>query len=67
MRIRNAIFGAIGVVWGGAMVVVGFKHGLNYETSYEVGRVVAYLLGWVLIGAGIAVLRPGRDRDLDLY
>lgn len=64
---RQRILGAIGLFWGGAMVVVGFKHGFAYDTSYEVGRVIGYLFGWVLMGAGIAALRPRGDRELDLY
>lgn len=68
MRLRQAIPGLFLTLWGGAMVVTGYQHGLAYETSYEVGRVIAYLLGWVLIGAGVAALRPkARQRELDLY
>ena len=61
----------LGIIWGAGVVVTGFKYGVAFDTAYNVGRVIAYLGGWMLIGAGIAGLRPKllnpRQRELDLY
>jgi hypothetical protein len=71
MSTRRLICAVFGILWGAAVVVNGFRHGLAYDTPYDVGRVIAYLFGWILIGAGIAGLRPNgrnpRQRELDLY
>lgn len=71
MATRRRIIAVICIVWGAAMVVTGFRYGLAYDTSYNVGRLIAYLFGWVLIGAGVSALRPNlrnpRQRELDLY
>ena len=70
MGTRRRILAVVGLVWGVAMVVTGFRHGLAYDTAYDAGRVGAYLFGWILIGACVAGLRPSlspRQRELDLY
>jgi len=70
-KTARRICSVVGIIWGAAMVITGFRYGLAYDTAYNLGRISAYLFGWMLIGAGISGLRPNlrspRQRELDLY
>jgi phosphate/sulfate permease len=55
---RNKVFGTIGVLWGGAIVVSTLIRGVpSAETSYSAGQFAAFLFGFLLVGAGVWTLR----------
>jgi hypothetical protein len=57
---RNIIFGVIGVLWGGAIVLRGMP---EPDSAYAAGQFTAFLLGLLMIGAGAWALRRGiRNR-----
>ena len=54
---RNIIFGVIGVLWGGAIVVL---RGMpEPDSAYAAGQLTGVLLGFLMIGAGAWALRRG--------
>jgi hypothetical protein len=56
---RNKIFGWIGVVWGGLIVVVTLLHGISGSGAYGSGQVTAVVFGvLMLLAGGWAVRRP---------
>jgi amino acid transporter len=57
---RNLIFGVVGVIWGGFMLI-GFarKGGPEGHGAYFAGQVFALLLGVLLLGAGLYYLFAG--------
>lgn len=57
---RNRIFGAIGVLWGGAILAFRF-FGRHPETSgaYALGQTAAILLGGLLFVVGLYYLVKG--------
>lgn len=51
---RNKIFGGIGMLWGGAIVVRWFMVGSGAGNSaYQSGQNSAVLFGALLFGAGV--------------
>lgn len=55
---RSNIFGWIGVLWGGAIVVSTLLRGVpTASNSYEAGQFAAFLFGFVLLGVGAWTLR----------
>jgi hypothetical protein len=54
---RNKIFGGIGVVWGGGILVRWLMSGRNFENeAYQAGQNSAALFGVLLLLAGIYYL-----------
>lgn len=57
---RNIIFGVIGVLWGGAIVLRGMP---NPGSAYGAGQTVAFFLGFLMLAAGAwALQRCIRER-----
>jgi hypothetical protein len=55
---RDKIFGTIGLVWGGAIVLSTLVRGLpSPDTSYSAGQFGAFLFGLMLLGVGAWTLR----------
>jgi hypothetical protein len=50
---RNRIFGGVGVIWGGAMLVKAFLHGGPEGTgAYAAGQTGALVFGGLLVIVG---------------
>jgi hypothetical protein len=56
---RNVVLGLAGIVWGGAVIVYGFVHGIG-GSSYGAGQAAAICLGFLLLFAGARVLLRAR-------
>jgi hypothetical protein len=54
--VRNIIFGVIGVLWGGAIVLQGMP---KAENAYGAGRMIAFVFGFAMLGAGAWALQRG--------
>jgi hypothetical protein len=54
---RNIVFGVIGVLWGGAIVVL--RGVPEPDSAYAAGQLTASVLGFLMIGAGAWALRRG--------
>lgn len=51
---RNRIFGIIGVVWGGAVVVSGFFRSLAADnTPYAAGQIAGFVLAGLMFFVGL--------------
>lgn len=51
---KNKIFGAIGALWGGAIVVNGlFGKPLQGSDAYQTGQIIGIVLGGIMCAAGI--------------
>ncbi len=57
---RNKIFGVIGILWGGAMVISMLTRGVRVGTgSYGAGVIIGQLMGVLMLVAGIYyVVKP---------
>ena len=53
---RNMIFGVIGVLWGGAIVLQGMP---KAESAYGAGQFMAFAFGFLMLGAGGWALQRG--------
>jgi hypothetical protein len=61
---RNRIFGAIGVIWGGAILVFGFMKGdPEGNGAYAQGQGVGLLFGAALFAVGLYYLIKGKKSD----
>jgi hypothetical protein len=55
---RNKIFGTIGILWGGGMLVSFFLRGAPLGNgAYAAGTIFGLLLGVVMLFAGIYYVR----------
>jgi hypothetical protein len=54
--VRNIVFGVIGVLWGGAILLQGLPQANN---AYGAGRFAAFAFGLIMLGAGAWALRSG--------
>jgi len=50
---RNRIFGIIGTVWGGAVVISGLFRVLSDNSAYAAGQIGGFILGGLLFCAGL--------------
>ena len=57
---RNRVFGAIGVVWGGGIVIYTLVRGLPQgQGAYAVGQTCGVVLGALLLVVGLYYLVKG--------
>jgi hypothetical protein len=56
---RNIVFGAIGVIWGGIILIRFLQTGLQGEGAYRAGQVVALILMLLMVVAGAYYLVTG--------
>ncbi len=58
---RNRIFGGIGVVWGGLLIVRAFATGFEVTGSegYAAGQTAGIILGFLLFVVGLYYLIKG--------
>ena len=55
---RNLVFGSIGVLWGGAIIVSTLARGVpSPSTPYGAGQFTSFAFGFLLVGAGAWALR----------
>ena len=60
---RNRIFGAIGVIWGGLMLVSAFlRGGPQGSGSYAAGQTAALVFAVLLVVVGGYYLLKGRQK-----
>lgn len=60
---RNRILGAIGVIWGGAILLSGLLRGVpEGEGAYAQGRAVGFAFGALLFAVGLYFLFKGKGR-----
>ena len=60
---RNRIFGAIGVIWGGAILISGIlKGGSADKGAYGAGEYLGFIFGGLLFCAGMYFLIKGRKK-----
>jgi hypothetical protein len=62
---RNQIFGAIGVLWGGAILIYGLflnNAPVSNNPAYRTGQTAGLLMGGVLFAAGLYYLTK-RDNN----
>jgi hypothetical protein len=50
--VRNRIFGAIGVLWGGGILVSALLRGPSGSGAYAQGQMVGYIFGGLLFLVG---------------
>lgn len=50
---RNKIFGGIGILWGGAILVRGLLVGTSGSGSYQSGQWVGFAIGALFLIAGL--------------
>lgn len=63
---RNKIFGTIGALWGGAIVVNGlFGKPLQGSDAYQTGQIIGIILGGVMLFVGVYYFfkKPNRETD----
>jgi hypothetical protein len=61
---RNRIFGAIGVIWGGGILVFGFmKGGPEGNGAYAQGQSFGFIFGAALFVAGLYYLVNGKKKS----
>jgi hypothetical protein len=61
---RNKIFGIIGVVWGGAVVLQVFVKGVpTGGSAYGIGSIVGLMFGVALLVAGAWALTKQRRAE----
>jgi hypothetical protein len=53
---RSRIFGAIGVVWGGVILVSGYVRGLHGNGAYAAGQMIGLAFGALLLLVGARYL-----------
>lgn len=63
---RNRIFGAIGIIWGGGIIVSAFmRGGPQGQGAYAAGQLGGFLFGGLLLAAGLYALfkssRPNAE------
>lgn len=56
---RNIVFGAIGVVWGGLVLVSSFLTGTGGSGAYGAGRTFGTIFGAFMFAAGLFYLIKG--------
>lgn len=60
---RNRIFGAIGVIWGGAILVFGLlKGGPESTGAYAQGQGIGFVFGAALFVVGLYYLIKGNGK-----
>jgi hypothetical protein len=60
---RNRIFGAIGVIWGGAILIYGIaKGGPAGEGTYAAGQTTGLVFGGLLFCVGMYFLVKGGKK-----
>lgn len=61
---RNRIFGAIGVIWGGGLLVSSLVRGDQLEGggSYAAGQMTALVFGGLLLIVGLYYLMKGSKK-----
>ncbi len=51
---RNRIFGAIGIIWGGGILVSAFmRGGPQGQGAYAAGQIGGFIFGGLLLAAGL--------------
>lgn len=61
---RNRIFGGIGVLWGGAILLSGLvPKTAEVSASYSSGQSVGYVVGSVMLAVGGYYLVSGRKKN----
>ena len=60
---RYSILGAIGVVFGGAILLSGVLNGVKGEGTYAQGQIAGLIFGVLLFGVGLYYLIKGRRKD----
>jgi len=61
---RNRIFGLIGVLWGGGMLVSAFlRGGAQGSGAYAAGQNGALIFAVILVIAGAYYLLKGSDKE----
>jgi hypothetical protein len=50
---RNRIFGIVGTVWGGAVVISALFRVLSDNTAYAAGQIGGFILGGLLFCVGL--------------
>jgi hypothetical protein len=63
--LRNRIFGAIGVIWGGGMLYQGLTKGVSGQGAYAAGQTAAYVLGALMLVVGGRYLLKGSGSRND--
>src|SRR6266550_6457232 len=63
--LRNRIFGAIGVLWGGALLVskVISEHWISGSGAYASGQVAGLVFAVLLFGVGLYYLIKGGSKS----
>jgi hypothetical protein len=57
----NRVLAVILVLWGGAMVLSGFTRGVpSADSAYSAGQLTAFILGFVMVAAGLWTLLRKR-------
>ena len=59
---KNRIFGVIGVLWGGGLVVSNFLHGVQGEGAYASGQKTAVIFGGLMFCVGLYYLVKGGKK-----
>jgi len=59
---RNRIFGAIGVLWGGFILVSGYVRGLHGNGAYAAGQMIGGAFGVLLVLVGGYYLAKGGQK-----
>jgi len=53
---KYRILGAIGIFFGGAILVSGLLNGLEGESTYALGQIAGLIFGLILFGVGLYYL-----------
>jgi hypothetical protein len=57
---RNIILGAVGIVWGAAILIAGLAGVTqSHGASYGAGQMAGYVFGVVFLLAGLVAVRNG--------
>lgn len=59
---KNRILGAIGVLWGGGLVVSNFLNGVQGEGAYASGQKTAVVFGGLMFCVGLYYLVKGGKK-----
>ena len=59
---RNRIFGAIGVIWGGAILLFGLLKGPQGTGAYAQGQTMGFVFGAALFAVGLYYLIKGKGK-----
>lgn len=59
---RNRIFGAIGILWGGGIILRWFLTDSSSNSAYQTGQNGAVVFGLIMLAAGVyyVLKKPGE-------